>query len=614
MKILKYIYQSLNVIKNLIFNSILLLIIFIFVWIIYSTKKNHIFENKNMLDKILVINLQNSMEELPIPNQLQNKLCPNFLNHLINNKKNNSIFEITEKIKQAEKDPKILGIMLKAKNTFHSNQVIIEYFGKKLQEFKKSNKPIIAIGSNYSQSEYYLASFADKIFLSPNGFIYLNGISNNTIFLKKFLDIFKIHIHVFKIGKNKGAVDPFLRNSPSPENKMIEKSIVQFKWKKLLEVISRNRHIPIKKICSHPNTMIKYLKKNNNNTVKYALDYHLIDNIDTKNNVDNCIKNKFYKNKKNNTFNFMDISEYQLHKKATPSNSNKISIIIANGIIGKNSENSNSMDVEYILREINTAKNDDSIKAVILRINSPGGNTEYSEIIRKKLMELRKIKKPLIISMGDVAASGGYWIATPGNYIIAHPTTITGSIGIFSVVPTLEKFLSSIGMHNYSIFTQKNDSINILNNISLQNKNKIMLDIDFGYKKFINIVAESRHKTNENILKIANGRVWLGVHAKQIGLVDQIGDIDVAIKKATKLAKIKDFDIVWSVPQCTASKDIKNQVNSLIKLASKSILKIFFSEVLINKACFIYNKIYFIWMMITLNKSISICFDNYILK
>ncbi|VFP81092.1 Protease 4 [Buchnera aphidicola (Cinara kochiana kochiana)] len=613
-KMLKYAYKLLNIIKDLILNAILLLIIIVVIWTICSVKKNNIPETKEIPDKILVISPQDSMEELPILNKSQNNICPDFLNNFVKNKKNNSIFEITKKIKQAEKDPKILGIILKVNNTFNSNQVILEYFGKKLQEFKKSSKPIIAMGSSYSQSEYYLASFADKIFLSPHGCINLNGISNDKMFFKKFFDIFKIHMHIFKVGKYKGAVDPFLRNSPSKENKIIDKSIVRFKWKKFLEVIARNRHVPIKEICPYPDKIIKYLKKNNNNFVKYALHYHLIDHVVKNKNFTNCINHKFYDDQENHAHDFIDISEYQLHEKKIPSNPNKISIIIANGVIGQNSDQPNSMDVQYILNEINTAKNDDTVKAVILRINSPGGSTEYSEIIRQELIKLRKTKKPLIISMGDIAASGGYWIATAGDYIIAHPTTITGSIGIFSVIPTLEKLLSSIGVHNSRICTQQNHTFNIFNNLTLQDKKKIMLDVCSGYKKFINIVAQSRHKTNKDIQKIANGRIWLGIHAKQIGLVDQLGDIDVAIKKAAELSKIKDFNIVWPVPLCSISKNVTDKVNTLIKIISKNILRAFFSEVLVNNMFIIYNKIYFIWSIITSHQSISICLDNYTLK
>ncbi|VFP85870.1 Protease 4 [Buchnera aphidicola (Cinara pseudotaxifoliae)] len=612
-KIFKCIYKLLNIIREVLLNLILLIIIFIFIWSLQDVKEKPKTDVVKETPKVLVIRLYDSFEETPLQSIFKHGLFHYFSDNSDSDNPDNSIFEITKKIKQAEKDPMILGIVLKAENNFSSDQVVLEYFGKKLHEFKKSKKPIIAMGSNYSQSEYYLASFADRIFLLPSGSIYFNGISNTKMFLKNFLKKFRIHIHVFKIGKYKSAVEPFLRNSSSRANKKIDKNIVQFKWKHFLSVIARNRKIPIQEICPNSKEFIEKLKKHDNNFAQYALHNHLIDYIAKRSSCTEYLIKKFYRNTNEVDYPVVNIDNYPLHGQKISSDSNKISVIIANGTIGDSSDEPDAMDIPYVLSEINHAQYNNKIKAIVLRINSPGGNTEDSERIRQKLLELKQCKKPIVISMGDMAASGGYWISTAGDYIIAHPTTLTGSIGIFSVIPTLEKTLSLIGIHSSGVHTDYYDSFDSFTDMSIQEKKRMLMDISYGYKKFINIVAHSRNQTEQYIQKIANGRVWLGEHAKKIGLVDEIGDLDVAISKAAKLAKLNSFDVIWTTRNYTISEIAKNKIKKLLKKQSYNVLQTFLPKKSINTISSIYKKIYYIYKNISFSKLNAICFDKYII-
>ncbi|ABJ90643.1 signal peptide peptidase SppA [Buchnera aphidicola] len=613
LKIFKFISITYNLIKKIFLNIFILLFLSIFVLLIYEIKKKNIFFSKNNKSGILVIDLNQTLKEEPIRNISLYKHHNYFLN-FFNWSNNSSVYEITKKIEQAKEDPKIKGIQLNFSDSFTSNQVILEYFGKKLYEFKQSNKPIISIGKNYSQSGYYLASFSNKIFLLPDGSVHINGIANTKIFLKKIIDTLKIHLHVFRIGKYKNAVESVLRNSPSKINKKIDQLIIRFKWKKYLQKIASNRNTVLTEICPNPNIFTKFFKKKNNNYTKYALYHNLVDKILKKNSIKKYLNN-FFKNKdKNYNYNFININNYYINKKKITLNSNKIKVIISNGIIENNCKRSANLNIENLLNEIDEAKNDSSVKAVILRINSPGGTVKYSEIIRKKLLELHKCNKPLIISMGDVCASGGYWISTAGDYIIAHDTTLTGSIGIFAVIPTIEKILSTIGIKQYQIKTKYYEDFSIFHELSEQSKKSIGDNIIREYKKFITIVAQSRKLSYKKTHSISQGRVWTGYQAQKIGLVDEIGDLDHAIKKAAQLANIKNYCVIWSKLEKKSTANVTSNMNNSINIKQKNILNMLIKRFFINKNLFEQDNLYLFYKIIFSKKIFSLCLENFVFK
>ncbi|VFP88256.1 Protease 4 [Buchnera aphidicola (Cinara piceae)] len=610
----KYINKLLNIIKEIFLHTVLLVIIGITIWVALHFKKHTNAPIPSIKPKLLIVSLTSKIEEISVSEALTNKYNASLSKKKEDEEKITSIFEITDKIEQAKNDPEIVGLMLRADDRFSSNQVVLEYIGKKINEFKESKKPVVTIGRCYSQGAYYLASFSDKIFLSQEGNIQINGISTSKIYLKKFLDKFHINMNVFKIGKYKSAVEPFLRNSPSKENKKIEQDIIQYKWKKFVQDIAHNRNIPIREICPNPDEITKYLQKHNNNYAKYALHYNLVDYLVDKNSVNKYLIDMFYKKSNDTDYETIDIHDYKIKKKITDSSPNKIAIILANGVIGSNINAVNAMNVRSVADQIYIAKHDKNVKAVVLRINSPGGNVEISEIMRKKLLELHKHKKPLIISMGDVAASGGYWIATAGDYIFAHKTTLTGSIGIFSVVPTLEKILSTLGITNQIIDTKYNSSYNLFNSLSEQYKKKMNLEISNGYNKFITIVAKARHKSIDEISDIAQGRVWMGANAKKVGLVDEIGDIDSAVKKAAQLANVKDYNVLWLDTDYSLINFLKEKINLLTTNVLKNVLYTFVSKELINKISIFYNNIFYITNIFEFNQLMSLYYDDYKIK
>ncbi|WP_075433790.1 signal peptide peptidase SppA [Buchnera aphidicola] len=614
-KIIKIIFRLVIFIKNIIFNSALLLLLGTGVWLAWHLNQDYTPPLSNFSNGILVIPLSSLTEQAPSNNPSK---CSNYDRILNTNKKNPlnlSVFEIAKKIKQSETDSKIVGMLLVADENSTSHQVTLEYLGKKINEFKTSKKPVIAIGHHYSQSSYYLSTFADKIFLFKHGSIDLHGISNNIMYFKDFLNMLNVHAHVFRVGKYKSAVEPFLRNSPSPESKKIDQLCCNYKWKKFLQIIAKNRLIPIQDMDLDVDDELKFLTKKTNDKAKYALHRHLVDSIIHKKALQKIIPTIFTKNVKKDDYSYTNINDYAFNYEKQQNNTNKIAIIAANGALGElNPKDNNAMDISRVLKEINIAEHDDNVKAVVLRINSPGGNVGSSEMIRKKLCHLHEHKKPLVISMGDVCASGGYWVATAGDYIIAHPTTITGSIGIFATIFTFERLLSTLGITNVVVSTHNAHNNSSLNNLSKNQEKKINFEIGCGYKKFINLVSKSRHKSPNQVHKIARGRVWTGVSAKKIGLVDEIGDLDTAVDKAAQLAHLKNYHVVWAHVPATALSTVKKITNICIQAAFQNILKIFFSVPFMNKVFLVYNYLTQAWKVMHTNQLMSFFPNNYTLK
>nr|WP_160141509.1 signal peptide peptidase SppA [Buchnera aphidicola] len=557
----------------------------------------------------LIIKLNNNLEEKAIDTQyLKNNSC-NQLNFLNNKDTKNSVFKIVKKIRQAKKDPRITGLILKMYSNFTSNPVILSYIGKALNEFKKSGKCIYAIGSQYTQIQYYLASFANKIFLLPHGKIKLHGFSSKQLYFKDFLNTCKVHIHVFRVGKYKSAVEPFLHNGPSNFHKIINTSWMNTIWQQYLETIAKNRRTTKEDIFPISYRIIHALKKNKNSITYIALKHHLIDKIDTYFNINKYLIKKFGMNKKNKKFNSIDINNYIFKNKNYPNYLIKIAIIIANGTIDNNIHNSKAMNISSIIEQMQYAKNDPKIRAIVLRINSPGGNANISEMLRKKIFIIRNSTKPIVISMGNVTASGGYWMALGGNFLIAHPLTVTGSIGIFSVLQTFEKTLSTLGIYNIGSETFPINNFHSYNNLTLEEKKVMKINICKGYKKFIKLVAKARNKTFQQINKIAQGRVWIGKTAKDIGLVDQLGDFDSAIIKAAKLTQLKKYEIVWLKKPNNFLINYIHQIYNIINKSLKENLSLYIPHIMWNTIFFPINMVNSIQEYIKNNRYLALCLN-----
>ncbi|EAA5303608.1 signal peptide peptidase SppA [Salmonella enterica] len=453
----------------------------------------------------------------------------------------NSLFDIVNAIRQAKDDRNITGIVLDLKNFTGADQPSMRYIGKALREFRDSGKPVFAVGENYSQGQYYLASFANKIWLSPQGQVDLHGFATNGLYYKTLLDKLKVSTHVFRVGTYKSAVEPFIRDDMSPAARGADSRWIGELWQNYLHTVSANRQISPQQLFPGAQAIIDGLTSVGGDTAKYALDHKLVDALASSADVEKALTKQFGWSKTEN--NYRAISYYDYSLKTPADTGGTIAVIFANGAIMDGEETPGNVGGDTTASQIRDARLDPKVKAIVLRVNSPGGSVNASEVIRAELAAARAAGKPVVVSMGGMAASGGYWISTPANYIVASPSTLTGSIGIFGVINTVENSLSSIGVHSDGVSTSPLADISMTKALSPEVQQMMQLSIEYGYKRFITLVADARKRTPEQIDKIAQGHVWTGEDAKANGLVDSLGDFDDAVAKAAELAKLKQWHL-----------------------------------------------------------------------
>jgi len=453
----------------------------------------------------------------------------------------NSLFDVVDTIRQAKDDRNITGIVLDLKEFAGGDQPSMQYIGKALREFRDSGKPVYAVGDSYNQGQYYLASFANKIWLSPQGMVDLHGFATNSLYYKTLLDKLKVSTHIFRVGTYKSAVEPYIRDDMSPAAREADSRWIGELWQNYLATIAANRQITPAQVFPGAQGLLDSLQKLGGDTAKYALDNKLVDELASSASMDKAMVKQFGWNKENKDFSYTSMYDYVVKKPADTGDA--IAVIIANGAIMDGEETPGQVGGDTTAMQIREARLDPKVKAIVLRVNSPGGSVTASEVIRDELEAARAAGKPLVVSMGGMAASGGYWISTPANYIVASPNTLTGSIGIFGVINTVENSLDSIGVHTDGVATSPLADVAVTKSLPPEVQQMMQLTIENGYKRFVNLVADSRKKTPEQIDAIAQGHVWTGQDAKANGLVDSLGDFDDAVAKAAELAKLKTWHL-----------------------------------------------------------------------
>jgi protease-4 len=465
----------------------------------------------------------------------------------------NALFETVGAIRQAKNDPNIKGMVLALQNFEGANQPALRYIGKALSEFRNSGKPIYAFGDSYTQDQYYLASFATTITLSPQGSVDLYGLSRENFYYKTLLEKLKISTHIFRVGTYKSAVEPLLRDDMSPEVRADEQQRLQTLWHSFLDDIAANRQLAKSVLTPSPASYIENLRRLQGDNAQYALQYQLVDQLISAHENRESLLTFFGKQDKNEALNAVSIYDYNPSLKPSsppdPALSSHIAVVVANGPLVYGVAKPGSVGSETTVKLLRQAYYDKKIKAIILHINSPGGSVQASEAIRSQLAALKRAGKPVVVSMGGAAASGGYWIASAADYIVANSSTVTGSIGIFGIINTFENTFSHIGLHADGVATSPLADFSANKPLSPALSELIQINIEKGYNQFIELVATARHKSLKEVENLAQGRVWLGQDAYDKGLVDQLGDFDDAITQAAQLAQLKQYRLVWLAPQ-----------------------------------------------------------------
>ncbi|MFM2640167.1 signal peptide peptidase SppA [Vibrio chagasii] len=490
--------------------------------------------------------------------------------------KENILFDIVETIRYAKDDDNVTGIVLALKELPETNLTKLRYIAKALNEFKASGKPIYAVGDFYNQSQYYLASYATKVYMSPDGGVLLKGYSAYSLYYKTLLEKLDVNTHVFRVGTYKSAIEPFIRDDMSDAAKESASRWLGQLWSAYVDDVSHNRQIDAKTLNPSMDTFLKELESVDGDIAKLAEKLGLVDELATRQQVRLELADVFGSDGQD-SYNALGYYEYRATMLPDiNSESHDVAVIVASGAIMDGKQPRGTVGGDTTAALLRQARNDDKVKAVVLRVDSPGGSAFASEVIRNEIEAIKQAGKPVVVSMSSLAASGGYWISMGADKILAQPTTLTGSIGIFSVITTFEKGLNDIGVYTDGVGTSPFSGLGITTGLTEGAKDAFQMGIEHGYRRFIGLVGENRGMGVDAVDKIAQGRVWTGQDAMQNGLVDEIGDFDDAIAAAASLAELESYNIYWVEEPLSATEqfiqEFMNQVQMSIGLDIQSMI------------------------------------------
>ncbi|WP_143885416.1 signal peptide peptidase SppA [Chryseobacterium binzhouense] len=516
-----------NVLANIVAIVILCFVFFFFFVVMIAfgsmSNKESVKVKKN---SVLTINLKTDI--IDSPTEEQQSIFD------INSKSTNIlIYDAIEAIQKAKTDDNIKGISIEVDN-LNAGITHIDDLRSAIEDFKKTGKFVYAYGNAVSQASYYLGSVADEYYLNPAGGIELKGLSTEVIFFKDFAEKYGIGIEVIRHGKFKSAVEPFLRNDISPENQEQLSTLLNDIWGNTSSKIAASRKMnteDFRMVVDSLYGMIPDL------TVKYKL----ADKLIQKTEYDNIIRKKLALKEKDK-LNKITLHKYVDSFKDKDSDNEKVAILYASGSINSGNEYNQIYSEKYI-KYIKELQEDKKVKAVVLRINSPGGSANASDEILFELQQLKK-KKPLIVSFGDYAASGGYYIAMAADKIYSEPNTLTGSIGVFGVLPYFKDIANKNGVRSDIVSTNANSAYySSLHGLTPYGVNLMTRSVEGTYKRFVHFVTQNRNKTFEQVDNVGGGRVWSGTRAKEIGLVDELGSLQDAVRFAAQKANLKSYKV-----------------------------------------------------------------------
>ena len=482
-------------------------------------------------NSILVIDFEGTLTERAENNPFQQLMGDNFNNY--------GLDQVLSSIKKAKENENIKGIYIHP-NYLETSFASLEEIRKALANFKESGKWIVAYGDQYTQDMYYLASVADKLIVNPQGSISWHGLASQPIFFKDLLNKLGIEMQIFKVGTYKSAVEPFIATEMSPANREQVTVYLNSIWEQLTNDISASRSLSTDSLNILADQLMDF---------KQADEYvacGLADTLMYQDEVLNYLK-ELTDCDKEDKLNTLSLDDMQNVKRNVPldKSGNIIAVYYAYGGIDDGTSPEEGIVSEKVIKDLRKLREDKTIKAVVLRVNSPGGSAYGSEQIWNEVVKL-KAEKPVVVSMGDYAASGGYYISCAADCIVANPTTLTGSIGIFGMVPNMENLLTDkLGLHFDIVKTNKlADMGNLTRPFNPAEKEAMQNYINNGYKLFVKRCADGRGMTTEAIEKVAEGRVWTGITAKEIGLVDELGDLDKALEIAAEKAEIETYSTI----------------------------------------------------------------------
>lgn len=480
--------------------------------------------------------------------------------------------DLLEAIELAAEDESISALVLSLGELRGGGFSKLRELGTAITAFRESGKPVYAVSDLYSQTQYYVAAHADEILLNPVGGVELTGFGSYQMYYKSALDSLRVNMHIFRVGTYKSAVEPFERDDMSPEAREANALWLGDLWSVYKDDVNRLRGLDEGFLDTFINNMDTELENTGGDTARLALESGLVDALLDRNGMREKLRNEIGTATDNDSFRQIGHENYLMARTTLSPDletADRVGVIVASGAILDGEHRPGTIGGDSLSRQIRRANDDDSVKALVLRIDSPGGSAFASEIIRSELLNLKASGKPLVVSMGSVAASGGYWIASPADQIWASPVTITGSIGIYGLLPTFEDSLEAIGISADGVGTTDLAGAFAIGRPLPETAGRVLqLTVENGYQRFLEIVSTGRNMTTAEVDAVGQGRVWSGRRALELGLVDEMGDLDQAVEAAAELANLDDWSVRYIEQPISPAEQFLRQLSDSFTLSS----------------------------------------------
>ncbi len=466
------------------------------------------------------------------------------------------LWDLTDSIRAAATDRRIPAIALDLDKFDGGTQPSLEELARALQEFRATGKKVVAYGDELDQESYYLAAQADETYLDPLGFVLIDGYDRYRLYLKEALDKLGVDINVFRVGEFKSAVETYTRTNMSPEDREESRAYLGVLWSSYQEAIVHARKLAPDAVAKYVEGLAKTVPAAGGNAAHVALEAGLVSGMKTQLEVEKRLSALVGEDKSTGSFRAVSVADYlgyaQAQRKLRASGKPHVGVVVASGEILDGDQPPGTIGGDSTARLIRQARLDSDIKALVLRVDSPGGSVTASEEIYRELKALRTAGKPVVVSMSGYAASGGYYISAPADEIWASPATITGSIGIFAIIPTVDRTLGKVGVSVDGVGTTAlSGQLRIDRPLGAEARALLQSQIERGYDEFLERVSSGRKKSRADIDAIAQGHVWAGTDAQRLGLVDHLGSFDEAVKAAAHRARLSDYAPEFIEPELT---------------------------------------------------------------
>jgi protease-4 len=489
------------------------------------------------------------------------------------------LWDLIDALKAAKKDSRIKAVVLDLNDMSGGGQPTLAEFTAAIRDFRSSGKKVISLATYFGQEQYYVGAAADEVYLDPMGMVAIDGYERYRMFYKDLFDKLGVEMNLFRVGAYKSAAEVYVRTDMSPEDREESLAYLSALWLNYRTAVAEARGLTPEDISAYVANSVPALLALKGDAAKMALDARLVTALKSSLDVDRRMvelvgsdsdeatreKIEADESDAGETYNSTSLEDYlrivHAEKKARGAGKKKIGVIVAAGEILDGSQPPGTVGGESTSELIRQARHDDDIEAIVLRVDSPGGSVFASEQIYREVRAAQKDGKPVIVSMGDLAASGGYYISASADEIWAHPATITGSIGIFGAIPTFQKTLEKVGVNVDGVGTTSlSGQLRVDRALGEDAKKLLQSAIEHGYDEFLQRVSDGRKKTRDEVHAIAQGRVWIGTDAKNNGLVDQLGLFDDAVKSAAKHAKLDAYEVERIEPELTWAESIALQI------------------------------------------------------